>query len=98
MTSRAADASWQSIASRWREVTFSPPLGSGETGLDFVSSFGLPSSRRTGQVQQRAMTMIKGLEHLAHEERLRQLGIFIPCRRDVFRALISVLFIPDGRK
>lgn len=63
-------------------MTFSPPLGSGEMGLHFVSSFGLPSTRRIGQVQQRAVTVIKGLEHLAHEERLRRLGIFIPCGRD----------------
>jgi len=28
------------------------------------------------------MTVIKRLEHLTHEERLRQLGLFLPCRRD----------------
>ncbi|KAK4829466.1 hypothetical protein QYF61_004756 [Mycteria americana] len=29
-----------------------------------------------GRLQQRAMKMIKGLEHLSYEERLRQLGLF----------------------
>lgn len=30
------------------------------------------------QVKQRAMKMIKDLEHLSYEERLRELGLFIP--------------------
>lgn len=36
---------------------------------------------KLGGVQQRAVTMIKGLEDLTQEEMPRQLGLFIPYRR-----------------
>lgn len=34
------------------------------------------------RVQQRAVKIVKGLKHLSNEERLRELGLFIPDRRN----------------
>lgn len=56
-------------------ATFSLPLGSGETGLDFVSSFGLPSTRASPAqgYDWSIWRMRRGWDSWE---------FFIPCRRD----------------
>jgi len=64
----------KSVASMLREVLL--PLYS---ALVRASSSGLPSSRKIRnycRVQRRATKMMRGLEHLSYEERLRELGLF----------------------
>lgn len=47
--------------------------------LEYWAQFWFPHYQKDidilEQIQQRAMKMIKGLEHLIYEERLRQLGL-----------------------
>ena len=53
----------------------SPLLWSHETQPAF--RFVVPNIKRTlQQVQSRAIQMIRGLEHLSYEDRLRELGLF----------------------
>ncbi|KAK4829128.1 hypothetical protein QYF61_002207 [Mycteria americana] len=68
----------RSVASRWREVIL--PLCSGETHLECCIQFWAPQYKREMEllerVQQRATKMIKGLECLSYNARLRELGLF----------------------
>ena len=69
----------QSIASRSREVILPHYSALVRHSWSTVSGSGLPSTRGKkllGRVQQRTMKMMKGLEHLSYEERLRVLGLF----------------------
>jgi len=84
----------KSIAGSLREVDPSPLLSPAETQLGCWVWFSAPQYKGDVDfpegVQQKPTEMAKGLEHVLHEERLRELGLFSLEKRRLRRDLSKV--------
>lgn len=85
LVAKKAIATWVALKRAWSREVISPPLhcpGEAISHLQRCVQFWAPQLKTDfyrellQKIQRRALNVMRGLEHLSYEERLRDLGLF----------------------